>query len=350
LETQGSEVPDQSAGHASGYAPSSAWRRPLLGVLWVAALLLAGGSLAPWLGRLWWVLDLASHFQVQYLVAASLVTVASLLLRAWGVAMLGGGSTILSLWLVYPHYWPPPSSSVDSDTLGILCVNVYAGNRDGRRVLDVLRQREPDLFFVLEYNEHWRSTLQPLEVCYPHRKVVPSQDNFGIALYSRLPLLSAEVFYLEEGFAAIEVRVEYGRQAWTCWGVHVVPPVSAAASALRNRQFVELAARLRQRSGPRVLVGDLNCTSWSPYFRDLISESRLRDSRLGRGVQPTWPAEQALLSIPIDHALVSSEVVVCGLAVTRPYGSDHRGVWLQVAGWPDADGRTGAGGDDNGGK
>ena len=57
--------------------------------------------------------------------------------------------------------------------------------------------------------------------------------------------------------------------------------------------------------GPVVVVGDLNITPFSPSFRRLCDAGRLRDARVGHGIQPSWPAGRWMLSIPIDHGLVS---------------------------------------------
>jgi len=78
-------------------------------------------------------------------------------------------------------------------------------------------------------------------------------------------------------------------------------------------------------------VGDLNSSSWSPAFRDLLRDAGLRDTRLGRGVQSTWPAWLPMVQIPIDHALVSPGVRVHGRFVGDRVGSDHLPVVLDFS-------------------
>ena len=51
--------------------------------------------------------------------------------------------------------------------------------------------------------------------------------------------------------------------------------------------------------------------------------ARLHDSRLGCGIQPTWPAGRPLLWAPIDHCLVSKHVIVHSRRVSGNIGSDH---------------------------
>ena len=162
--------------------------------------------------------------------------------------------------------------------------------------------------------------------------MLPRSNNFGIAVYSRLPLEATVAFALQRAeFAAIELQVDHAGHSWTLLGVHVIPPVSAEASELRNRQFAELAARVRDKRGPLAVLGDLNCTCWSPHFRQLLAASGLRDSQLGRGVQPTWPTHLPVLGVPIDHCLVSPDVEIGRRWLTGPVGSDHRGVFVELA-------------------
>ena len=97
-------------------------------------------------------------------------------------------------------------------------------------------------------------------------------------------------------------------------GGRVTDEVGAAA--------IELA---RAAPNPVMVLGDLNATSWTPYFAELILAGGLSDSRRGFGVASTWPGFMPLpLRIPIDHCLVSREIGVRERRVGQPVGSDHR--------------------------
>ena len=71
------------------------------------------------------------------------------------------------------------------------------------------------------------------------------------------------------------------------------------------------------------MAGDLNATPWSHGFRQLVRPRGLRDSALGRGVQPTWNARCWAPRIPIDHVVVSPEVQVSARTIGPDVGSDH---------------------------
>jgi endonuclease/exonuclease/phosphatase (EEP) superfamily protein YafD len=73
-----------------------------------------------------------------------------------------------------------------------------------------------------------------------------------------------------------------------------------------------------------VLLGDLNASSFSPVFDELLSGTGLADSRAGFGRLPTWPTSRpALARIDLDHVLVGAGISVLERGVGPPFGSDH---------------------------
>lgn len=77
-------------------------------------------------------------------------------------------------------------------------------------------------------------------------------------------------------------------------------------------------------------MGDFNMTPWSPKFRQLVADSHLRDTVRGFGLQPTWPAGAPQFWIPIDHVLVSPDILVVDRRVGPDLGSDHYPVIVDI--------------------
>ena len=80
-----------------------------------------------------------------------------------------------------------------------------------------------------------------------------------------------------------------------------------------------IAARVKETGGSTIVLGDLNCTDGSVFFRDLLATTGLRDSRLGFGRQGSWPTDQ-FYRIAIDHVFVSTDIAVSD----RRLGPLHR--------------------------
>ncbi|MGD1717475.1 endonuclease/exonuclease/phosphatase family protein [Dapis sp. BLCC M172] len=92
---------------------------------------------------------------------------------------------------------------------------------------------------------------------------------------------------------------------------------------MRNKQLSEIASYVANQKISIVVTGDLNITMWSPYYKELISNSGLYNARKGFGMISTWPSFFPLLSIPIDHCLVSQDIRVFKTKSGKNIGSDH---------------------------
>lgn len=300
----------------------------LLGAFPVVAAVLG------WLGSLGWLFDLFSHFRAQYAAALLLSAVGLLLVRGYRAALVFGALAAVETATLAPYLLPRPAPAVGAErTLRIATVNVNTANPHAARVRAFVERADPDVLLLVETDDRWLADLAPLAGRYPHRIVHPRADNFGIALFSRLPCPTCRVVALGgEGLPSVagELLLSGGRTL-TLVGTHPLPPVGGRGTAARDRQLADVARYLAAREGPRVLAGDLNATPWSAPFRELVERTGLRDAARGHGLRPTWPARPWWLRIPIDHVLVSPELEVVGREVGPDVGSDHLPVVVEVA-------------------
>ena len=153
---------------------------------------------------------------------------------------------------------------------------------------------------------------------------MPREDNFGIALYSKYPLVQSEIRQVGEAdVPTVIAELELPDGRLTVIATHPLPPGGPEYSRLRNDQLARLPGIVKQASSPVLLLGDLNATPWCSHFKRLLSQSGLRDSSQGRGVLGTWPTYFPILLIPIDHCLHTAGVHVVGRAAGPKIGSDH---------------------------
>jgi endonuclease/exonuclease/phosphatase (EEP) superfamily protein YafD len=203
------------------------------------------------LGARWfWMLDLATHFRVQYACAALPLVVACLVGRWYWLALLPGAVLLLNLGLVLPVYLPAEQDPSGGRAIRAVSANVHTGNRSYERFLDYVRSEGPDIVVAVEIDQDWAASLEVLEEDYPYTVVQPRADNFGIALYSRFPIRDYEVVELADSeVPTIVARLEAEERTVTVIGTHPLPPVSAEYSGYRNRHLRALADRLQRRPG-----------------------------------------------------------------------------------------------------
>jgi endonuclease/exonuclease/phosphatase (EEP) superfamily protein YafD len=295
------------------------------------------------LGSLHWAADLFSHFRVQY--AVSLFVAAAILAigRRMRVALLFAIFGVANIALIVPLFIPAQSEAAPPGAVPVktMLMNVNSHFGDPTRVCAAIKAVTPDLLLLEEVTDGWLSDLRPALTNYPYSIAEPRDDNFGIALFSRLPFHSCVVTNIgAAGVPSIMAEIQTSNGSFTMLCTHPLPPAGAVYSAYRNEQLARLPGIVKDLHGPVVVMGDLNATPWSAHFRRLLRDSGLLDSERGRGLQPpSWPAHNFLLRIPLDHFLHSRDVVVNRRCIGPDNGSDHYPLIVEFVIASNSDGR-----------
>jgi endonuclease/exonuclease/phosphatase (EEP) superfamily protein YafD len=298
-------------------------------VLCVAIVVAA--NLLP-LGARWsWMLELTTHFRVQYLAVTAALLVLVALRRRWGACAALVAAGAVSAVAVLP-YVPSPLAQVSAApaTLKVLTVNVSYRQFAVRRLLDIVREANPDVLIVQELTPHTERVLADFDTEFPHFRKFPADGPRGIGLWSRHELESGTIFALGR-LPAIEARVLAPQGAFTVIGAHLSSPVSPRRAAARNLELRALGERSAAVDGPLVVAGDFNITPYSPFFTDWLAASGLTDSRRGRTLSVSWPTMLPWVGIPIDHVAVSSEFAILSHQRMANFESDHYGVLVELA-------------------
>ncbi len=308
--------------------PDMKQRVSLTGLLTAAGLLACLATLTSFTGQFWWGFELTTHFRAQYALTLGGLALILLTLRRWRWSTLLGAFALLNLAFLVPAFWeddPAIPAAENRPALRALLANVNAENRDFQRIRDLIATADPDIVVLLEATPWLLDRLRDLDQRYPHRLAEPRDDLFGIALFSRHPLVQGQIIRFDDKTSppVIVATISAAARPLTLIGAHLWPPVSAEWAEGRNRQLRALADRVRQSQTPSLVLGDLNLSPWSPWFARLLADSGLRDSRRGRGIQPSWPAGWPPLWIPIDHALFSEGIRIRQREIGPAIGSDH---------------------------
>ncbi len=287
------------------------------------ALGLATATMLGFLGRFFWVFDLFSHFRVQYMQLCLVLIGIALWQRNNKRAITLILLACLNYAFVLPLYFGKATLPT-GPTARAMLINLNASNGHTEKVLNVIRTANPDLLLLEEVTPKWEAELAVLTEIYPHRIVEAQEGCFGIMMLSKFPLEHEQT--VEIGGANIpsllaEVHFPHGTLSFI--GTPPLPPIGAAYSKQRNRHLMELPDLVKKQQYPVLLIGDLNVSPFSYWFRKVISESKLKDSMKGFGFQPSWPSNNSFLCIPLDHVLHSPEIIIHNRMIGSDVGSDH---------------------------
>ena len=302
----------------------------MIGV-WVAVGLVWAATLMGCASRWGWLCDLASHFRVQYAWLLGFCAVLFVALhQPLGVVMAAGG-LLVNLRFILPVYVRRPSRAHGRTFRG-MSVNLWRINRAYEKACRYVRAVNPDFIVFQEVSDEWQVALRELQADYPFSKGANLAGGFGLLLLSRLPIERAEVIPTGvAGLPSIVAHLQLDEHRLTVIGTHPHSPVTPRRMRFRNHHLAHLAEVVLAQRGPVMVLGDFNTTSWTAAFQALLQRAKLQDSRTGFGLQPTWPSFMLFLRIPIDHCLVSSEIVVSQRRVGSYIGSDHYPVIVDFA-------------------
>ncbi len=242
-------------------------------------------------------------------------------------------ATQVVLWYLPPRMLSKRSSA----DLRILIANINTQNQSYERVLNLVRKEQPDLALFMEVDEVWAEQFNAFKDILPYVFGRAAPYNLGNLVYSRYPLIDPQVdSFGTEKNASIVAKVAIANHTLSFIGTHPLPPLKPNFFHARNRQMELAGQAAKTFAEPKLLMGDLNMTMWSPYYRNLIRQTGLRNARHGFGILPSWPTPTTYkqfplfnfatqwMPIPIDHCLVSSSLQVTDIHLGGATGSDHR--------------------------
>lgn len=303
----------------------------LVGLLQAAAIITMLVSAVTFFDAAHRNIELFSHFRLQYLAISILLLIAFASLRSpiYAVPLLV--TAILNASYVMPWYGGGTLAAGHAN-LKLLHANVYSSNDQYERLFDLIEAEQPDVIFLQEFTPAWQARCKRLRDGYPFNYSVPSQGNFGIAMFSRIALDS--VTHVDSPplqYPTILATMTVGGTPLTLINTHPTNPLTRSLYEARNEHLESVASMANQAPGAVILTGDLNSSVWSRPYRNLEETTGLRNTRRGFGIQPTWPTFMPFAMIAIDHALVSDDITVVGTRTGARIGSDHLPLIVELA-------------------
>jgi endonuclease/exonuclease/phosphatase (EEP) superfamily protein YafD len=284
--------------------------------------------LATLLARVDWRADLLTHFTVPALVV-TLVVAAALVRRHRRVALALGCLAVCQAAPLWRYSGSNPVHTEDRGAarLRLLMANVLAENTRYADLARLIRHEQPDVVGLVEVTPEWIAGLAEIRAAYPFRVEAPAGAT-GLVLWFRTPpeTIDPPARPLPGGSPFIHAEFRFAGRMRHLWLVHPTMPF-----VRKNLpELPALGALVGRTPGSRIVIGDLNTTEGSPWFGAFVRATGLRDSRLGFGRQPSWPADMPY-RITLEHALVPADLAVVARRLGPDIGSDHLPLIVELA-------------------
>ncbi len=288
-------------------------------------------SLASYLGKFHYLLELTCHLKIQYTFLSLLVILFFLWVGNFFWLSISLFCLMSNLLEIIPFYISQ-DRIFDSfePKIRFFQANVFYKNQQYERLISEVKKENPDVAIFIEVTDAWAEKLELLQKNYSYWVIHQDPQiafneniNLGIAVYSKIPLKNTSIQDLGGGRKTVSTQIEIQGKTLSILATHPSWGIGKYGFNLRNKQLSEIANYITHQKSSIVVIGDLNITMWSPYYKELICNCGLYNARKGFGLIPTWPSFLPLLSIPIDHCLVSQDIRVVKTKSGKNIGSDH---------------------------
>ncbi len=211
--------------------------------------------------------------------------------------------------------------------LKIMVSNVLTPNDRMQDLVDLVKDKTPDILIALETDKKWEQALTQIEPDYPYTVKIPLDNLYGMHLYSKLELIDPEVKYLIiDDIPSIhsQLRLQSGRVIWL-YCLHPMPPspTEADKSTTRDAELLMVGKHIKEHEQTAILAGDLNDVAWSKTTRRFQRISGLLDPRIGRHFINTFHVKYPFLRWALDHIFHSACFTVVDIKRMPSIGSDH---------------------------
>jgi endonuclease/exonuclease/phosphatase (EEP) superfamily protein YafD len=291
------------------------------GLAVLAVAVHAAVTLFSFLGAGTWLGELTTHFRAQMALAGAILAAFALGLRRPWAGAVAGAAALASFVPLLPSFYDAAPAG-EGVPLRVLTLNLQHDYADYAAVEALIRRERPDLVALTELGNRAPRMIEALRTQFPTVLGEVRRGTFEVVLLTRW---RAETYATDSGagpdYPVTRARL-CERRCIDLVALHAAPPIRSRG-VFRAAQF-DIAARFAAAGhAPTILLGDLNCTPWSPAFDQLLAAAGLRDSSRGRGLHPTWFSDIPFVGLPIDQVLVGPGIGVRSRRVGPDVGSDH---------------------------
>lgn len=308
-----------------------AFKRILKNIFSLPALLMAIFYLCSFFAKEHFYFDIFRHFILQYFILSLLFicifiwTRAILITFIMTLVLFGTGYELLTT-----THQVLNTLKNESKIIKIATYNKLYSNKNFNSLLTWIQTEAPDILILQETQNDISAFMEKQRTLYPYQIHSPRSDAFGMIIASKFPFEKQEVvstnsLVFDNFFIHTNIQIEQNKQI-SLYAIHPPPPVSALYENQRNEDLKSISEKITvDKSDNIIMAGDWNITPYSPYFKELLKETHMRNEYTSLLPTRTWPTKSALIlwQIPIDHILSKGKVVLIDKYPGLISDSDH---------------------------
>jgi len=278
-----------------------------------------------------WLCELTTHFPLQYMMVLCVCLPFLWMNKDRYSLLVASLLIIINILPVLQVYRKRPHTGIVKESLSCLFLNLNFRNQSFDRAIEYIKKVDADVVVLQELGYDWEKHLKPALQPYLHKVYYPKVRYFGIAVLSKIQ--GTRLYVMDEPellYPAILAHIPLADTAINLYATHAIAPETPGQLNARNQHLRDTRAIQDSVGGPFMLIGDLNITPYSPYYKILTEELGLFDSRDGIGIHGSWPTWGGPFRIPLDHCMVDKDIKILKRAIGKNVGSDHHPLYVEI--------------------
>ncbi len=296
----------------------------------VFLLLSIFGTIGSFFSKYNFIFDICSQFKIQYILCALISLLLYFIFKIKEKKHIIVAIVIIVINLIPVVKNLNLNISLEKSDFRVGVINVLTQNKQYNKVINDIIKNSPDILVLIEIDEIWSSKLDSIKNKYPYKYEVHREDNFGMALYSNIPIIKVRRLNAGNlGLPVISVLCHKKGLTFEVIAVHTTPPINQEYFKNTRQMIENISAYIESTQLQTIVAGDLNTSFFSYNYKNLLKTAKLKDS--GGILKPTWAAFSPLpFRISLDHIFVTKAFKVKNFKRGKKVGSDHFPVYADL--------------------
>lgn len=204
--------------------------------------------------------------------------------------------------------------------LKVAHINLSNITYDINSIVDFIESEEAEIVSFQELTPNWDASLnQVMSALYPHRKQEVRIDPYGMALYSKYPLIVADTFQCN-GIPYLNIAIEKEENSFEIISSYLTPALDQISIASASEELETIAKKVKKCKHPVIALGEFNMVYWTNEIREFRSETNLTNSRRGLS------QGNMNLRVPYDHIFFSSGLECTNFKEVKDKDENYLGI------------------------
>ena len=215
-----------------------------------------------------------------------------------------------------------------SSKISLLTYNTsYNFNKfDFKKLEDFIVSNNIDILVFQEVSPEFQSNLKKLQNYNFSHNLNENLNFWDTLIMTRFPLNTSKKVKI-----FTEIQINKQNTKIHIIGTHIYPPINQSLYLASTKQLEELEHMITIDKSNLIVAGDLNNSSVSRRFRDLLEKTNLYSGISLKNITNTWPSFLPnILGIQIDHVIFSKNFKLKNKKTLDFLKSDHKPLFVEI--------------------